>query len=179
MSNKYLDLYVENLKNILNKEAAFYKSRISDRFKKVITDKYFWKRVLRGSSGLIICKRNTLINENLVDKKVSIYTGNRLESFITRSPHVGHKFGEFCFTKFFHNRAQVHKRTNTSRNALSEIYYLKSERRKALKKKKLVNKMRKELEKELETLRKEKPDAIIDIAQKVKEKFVFKDKKKY
>jgi len=176
MSNKYIDLYVENLKNIFNKEAASYKSRISDRFKKVVTDKYFWKRVLRGSSGLIICKRNTVINENLVDKKVSVYTGNRLESFVTRSPLVGHKFGEFCFTKFFHNRAQVHKRVSTSRIALSEIYYLKSEKRKVLKKKKLVSKMRKELEKELEALRKEKPDIIIDIVKKIKEKFVFKDK---
>ena len=44
-------------------------------------------------------KRNSLINKNLIDKRLRVYNGIRYISFIVKKNMIGKKIGEFSMTK--------------------------------------------------------------------------------
>ena len=74
---------------------SIWKVNLIDIYKEKIKDTTndFEKNIFKTKS------RNGIITDNLLNKKISIYNGNRFINVFVDQLKIGHKFGEFSFTR--------------------------------------------------------------------------------
>ena len=57
-----------------------------------------------------IWKRSKKICTNFLDRYVLIHNGKDFKRFFVKREHIGFKFGEFCFTKYYNKKQKKGKK---------------------------------------------------------------------
>lgn len=72
--------------------------------------KPYYKTVLNKKSDVYLWSRSALVTKQFVGKRVSIHNGREFSSIVVRPTMLGHRFGEFAFSK----RRAVYTKTSKS-----------------------------------------------------------------
>jgi len=87
--------------------------------------------------------KNSPINLNLLDKKISIYNGKVFISLSVLNPIIGYKIGSFCITKkkppHIGKQKQVKKVSRANRNMVAERKEIINKNKGKIKKIKYIN----------------------------------------
>ena len=71
---------------------------VSKNFLKLkVHDEISWKKTFNLYKNFF--KRNLIIPNTLLNKKIKVYTGKRFKNLLIRANMIGHKMGEFAITK--------------------------------------------------------------------------------
>lgn len=56
-----------------------------------------WKNIINDNN--LIQARSNVITPNFFNKQIKVHNGKDLKTVLITANHIGHKFGEFIFTK--------------------------------------------------------------------------------
>lgn len=78
-------------------------------------------KILRGhkkkrTRNIVFAKRSTTILRSYIGFAFGIYSGRRFKVIKITSKMIGHKFGEFVFTRRVGSGAQIHMRKKVQQN---------------------------------------------------------------
>lgn len=99
----------------------FVDMRVLDFYEKEQQNPYFSRK------GVVVKNRNSLITDLAIDKYFSVHSGRNLERILVNESQVGMKFGSLCITK------RIGKKMHT----YNKVHKKQSERKRALKQRKL------------------------------------------